>query len=99
LARAPREILRAAGVRWVDLGENAICCGSAGVYNLLHPRTASELARRKVELLIEKGVSDVAIGNIGCIMQFELALERAGRADVRVWHPIELLDAAYAAGP
>jgi Fe-S oxidoreductase len=48
--------------------------------------------------LIEKGVSDVAIGNIGCIMQFELALARSGRTDVNVWHPIELLDAAYAAG-
>jgi Fe-S oxidoreductase len=52
-----------------------------------------------VDLLIEKGVSDVAIGNIGCIMQFELALARSGRTDVKVWHPIELLDAAYAAGP
>ncbi|HET9062013.1 MAG TPA: heterodisulfide reductase-related iron-sulfur binding cluster [Candidatus Binatia bacterium] len=96
LARAPREILGAAGIRWVDLGENAICCGSAGVYNLLHPHLASALARRKADLLIEKGVSDVAIGNIGCIMQFELALARSGRTDVMVWHPIELLDAAYA---
>jgi glycolate oxidase iron-sulfur subunit len=87
------------GVRWVDLGENAICCGSAGVYNLLHPRTAYELARRKVDLLIAKGVSDVAIANIGCIMQFERALARSGRTDVKVWHPIELLDAAYTAGP
>jgi glycolate oxidase iron-sulfur subunit len=95
--RAPREILSAAGVRWIDLGENAICCGSAGVYNLLHPRAASELARRKVELSTGKGVSDVAIGNIGCILQLELALARAGRTDVKVWHPIELLDAAYAA--
>lgn len=98
VARAPREILGAAGVRWVDLGENAICCGSAGVYNLLHPHAASELARRKADLVIEKGVSDVAIGNIGCIMQFELAVARSGRTDVNVWHPIELLDAAYAAG-
>jgi glycolate oxidase iron-sulfur subunit len=98
LARAPREILGAAGVRWVDLGENAICCGSAGVYNLLHPHVASQLARRKADLLIEKGVSDVAVGNIGCIMQFELALARSGRPDITVWHPIELLDAAYAAG-
>jgi Fe-S oxidoreductase len=68
------------------------------VYNLLHPHVASQLARRKADLLIEKGVSDVAIGNIGCIMQFELALARSGRADITIWHPIELLDAAYAAG-
>lgn len=96
VSRAPREVLSAAGVRWIDLGENTICCGSAGVYNLLRPRAASELARRKVELLTGKAVSDVAIGNIGCIMQLELALARAGRTDVKVWHPIELLDAAYA---
>jgi glycolate oxidase iron-sulfur subunit len=93
--RAPREILSTANVRWVDLTENAICCGSAGVYNLLHPRTASQLARRKVELLIASAASDVAIGNIGCIMQLELALAHAGREDIGVWHPIELLDAAY----
>jgi glycolate oxidase iron-sulfur subunit len=93
--RAPREVLSAAGVRWFDLGENAICCGSAGVYNLTHPRAARDLARRKMDLLAETGASDVAVGNIGCIMQFERALSRAGRKDVGVWHPVELLEAAY----
>jgi len=95
--RAPRELLTAAGVRWFDLGENTICCGSAGVYTLLHPREASRLARRKVDLLIAAGASDLAVGNIGCMMQLELALARSQRRDINVWHPIELLEAAYRA--
>jgi glycolate oxidase iron-sulfur subunit len=95
IARAPREVLTAAGVRWFDLGDNAICCGSAGVYNLLHPGTALELAERKLQLLFGKNASDVAVGNIGCIMQLERALARVGRSDVGVWHPVELLEAAY----
>jgi glycolate oxidase iron-sulfur subunit len=93
--RAPRDVLSAAGIRWFELGENAICCGGAGVYNLLHPRTARDLERRKVELLVQSTASDLAVGNIGCIMQFERALSRAGRTDIGVWHPVELLEAAY----
>jgi glycolate oxidase iron-sulfur subunit len=93
--QAPREVLTAAGVHWFDLGENAVCCGSAGVYNLLHPRTALDLARRKTELVLGKGVTGVAVGNIGCIMQFERALARAGRRDIAVRHPVELLEEAY----
>jgi len=96
--RAPRQVLTTAGLRWFDLGGNSVCCGSAGIYNLLHPDAALDLARRKVALLIEKGASDVAVGNIGCIMQIEHALARAGRNDVRVWHPVELLEAAYRRG-
>lgn len=94
---APRELLTAAGAKWFDLGENTICCGSAGVYTLLHPREASRLARRKVELLTAAGASDLAVGNIGCLMHMELALARSGRRDINVWHPVELLEAAYQA--
>ena len=93
--RAPREVLTATGVRWFDLGENTVCCGSAGAYNLLHPHVASDLAQRKVHLAAEAGATDIAVGNIGCIMQLERAFTRAHRSDVAVWHPIELLDEAY----
>jgi len=92
---APREILTAARVNWFDLGENAICCGSAGIYNLVHPNTALDLGRRKTDLVVAKGAAGVAVGNVGCIMQFERALARAGRRDVPVYHPVELLEEAY----
>jgi glycolate oxidase iron-sulfur subunit len=95
--RAPRAVLTAAGVRWLDLGENSLCCGSAGTYNLTHPDAALDLGQRKVELLLRKGASGVAVGNIGCIMQLERALAQAGRKDIAVWHPVELLEAAYRA--
>lgn len=91
----PRALLSRAGIRWRDLPESTICCGSAGVYNLLHPEAASQLGRRKAELIVASGASDVAVGNIGCMMQLELALSRENHRDIAVWHPVELLDAAY----
>ena len=94
---APREVLSAAGARWFDLGENSICCGSAGIYNLLHRRVALDLARRKVDLAVSAGASDIAVGNFGCIMQLERSLALAGHSNVGVWHPIELLEDAYGA--
>jgi glycolate oxidase iron-sulfur subunit len=96
--RAPREVLSAAGVRWFDLGENSLCCGSAGVYNLLHRRVALDLARRKVDLAVSAGASDIAVGNIGCIMQLERSLALAGHSNISVCHPIELLEEACRGG-
>jgi glycolate oxidase iron-sulfur subunit len=93
--RAPREVLSAAGIRWFDLGENSICCGSAGVYNLIHRHVALDLARRKVDLAVSAGASEIAVGNVGCIMQLERSLALAGHGNVSVWHPIELLEEAY----
>jgi glycolate oxidase iron-sulfur subunit len=94
---APREVLSAAGARWFDLGENSICCGSAGVYNLLHRHVALDLARRKVDLAVSAGASDIAVGNVGCILQLQRSLALAGHSKLGVWHPIELLEDAYCA--
>lgn len=96
VARPGREVLAATGAIVVELGENAVCCGSAGTYNLVHPRTADELGRRKADLIAAGGFRQVAVANLGCILQIERALAIASPTPVRVAHPIEYLAEAYA---
>ncbi|MEM9764311.1 MAG: heterodisulfide reductase-related iron-sulfur binding cluster, partial [Pseudomonadota bacterium] len=63
-----------------------LCCGSAGTYNLLQPKIASELKRRKVATLEAKAPEVIAAGNIGCMMQI------GGGTAVPVVHTAALLD-------
>jgi glycolate oxidase iron-sulfur subunit len=94
---APRELLRRIpGLQLVELSESDLCCGSAGVYNLIEPEMGGELARRKVERIRETGARVVASGNPGCLMQIARAA-RAQRLELDVLHPVELLGRALAA--
>ncbi len=92
---APREVCEAAtGIAPVDLGENSICCGSAGSYNLRHPELADLLGMRKAELAAERRATTVAVGNSGCMLQIARALALA-KVKAVVRHPIELLAETY----
>jgi len=94
----PRALLRRIpGLRLVELPDGDLCCGSAGVYNLLEPGMAAELGRRKAERIRESGVSIVAAGNPGCIMQMDMACRALGLA-VEVVHPVDLLARALPEG-
>lgn len=87
----PRELLRRIpGLTLIELGDSDMCCGSAGVYNLLEPGIADDLARRKVERIRETGARIVAAGNPGCLMQIARHCRAAG-VDVDVVHPVSLL--------
>jgi glycolate oxidase iron-sulfur subunit len=89
---APRALLRAIpGLRLVELTDADLCCGSAGVYNLLEPLLAGELLRRKLDRIAETGAEVVASGNPGCLLQLRMGLAERGLA-VRAHHPVELLD-------
>ena len=90
----PRELLRRIpGVTLVELTDSDLCCGSAGVYNLLEPEMAAELGRRKLERIRETGAHIVAAGNPGCIMQISQQALEAGLA-LEVMHPVTLLSRA-----
>ena len=87
----PRDLLkRIPGLRLVELRESDLCCGSAGVYNLLEPGIADELGRRKVECIRATGASIVTAGNPGCLMQIARHC-RAEGLDVEIAHPVSLL--------
>jgi glycolate oxidase iron-sulfur subunit len=87
----PRQLLAAIPeLRMVEPEEWEICCGSAGVYNLLQPDAAEALGRRKAENLLATGADAVAAGNPGCALQISVHLERLGRP-LPLYHPVELL--------
>jgi glycolate oxidase iron-sulfur subunit len=88
----PRELLR--GIPELELVEPAeweLCCGSAGIYNLVKPEPAAELGERKARNLLDTGAEAVAAANPGCALQITAHTERLGRA-LPVLHPMELLE-------
>jgi glycolate dehydrogenase iron-sulfur subunit len=90
----PRQLLQMIpGIELVEIAEGALCCGSAGIYNLVAPVPARELGDRKAGHCLATGAEVVATGNPGCMLQIEAGLARAG-ASLPVRHLVELLDAS-----
>ena len=95
VARAPRLVLAAIpDLDVMPLAESTWCCGSAGIYNLTHPKAADRLSRRKIDRIVETGAEMVVTGNPGCMVQIAAGLRAIG-SPVRVVHPVSLLRAAY----
>ena len=87
----PRTVLAGIpGLTVLQPAEWEICCGSAGLYNMLEPEPAAELGRRKVANLTATGAQAIVAGNPGCTLQIKA--HSAGR--LPVYHPIEVLDAS-----
>jgi glycolate dehydrogenase iron-sulfur subunit len=88
----PRDLLR--GIPQLDLvevgAEREICCGSAGIYNLVQPEAAAALGQRKARHLIETGAQAIAAGNPGCAAQLDLHLRQLG-CPLPIHHPVELV--------
>jgi glycolate oxidase iron-sulfur subunit len=90
----PRNLLAAIPeLELLEIPEAAICCGSAGIYNLVQPDAANALGDRKAELIASLDADLVVTGNPGCILQLQASLERAGKR-IPVLHTIQLLDAS-----
>jgi glycolate oxidase iron-sulfur subunit len=81
------------GLQIKEIGEAAICCGSAGIYNLVEPEPAQALGDRKVQHVLQTGADIIATSNPGCLLQIMNGLERAGKPMPAV-HPVELIDAS-----
>ena len=90
----PRDLLRSIpGLELVPLAEPDMCCGSAGIYNLVEPEAARELGDRKA-MHIDAAAADVVVtANAGCTLQIAAAARRRGKR-LTILHPIELLDAS-----
>ncbi len=94
LTGPPRALLRTIpGVELLELPESALCCGSAGVYNLLQPETGHQLGQRKVDNIVSTPAQVVATGNAGCQLQITAMLNEKGHR-LPVMHYMELLDAS-----
>ncbi|MBT9332203.1 (Fe-S)-binding protein [Paracidobacterium acidisoli] len=91
----PRALLAAIPqLQVAELEEANLCCGSAGIYNLLHPEPASQLGDRKVENLLAAKAEAVVSANPGCLLQLMSGLQRRGASAMPAFHMIELLDAS-----
>ena len=75
----------------VEPAEWEICCGSAGIYNLLQPETGRELGRRKAQNLLKTDAEAIASGNPGCTLQIAAYLREEGRP-LPIYHPVQLVD-------
>jgi glycolate oxidase iron-sulfur subunit len=91
----PRALLKAIpGLELREMQESALCCGSAGVYNITQPAMAAQLGARKINHALATGAEVIATGNPGCALQMVGELRRQGQ-DVQVRYIVELLDEAY----
>ena len=90
----PRELLRAIpGLELREIAEPELCCGSAGIYNVLFPEPAQELGDRKAANVVRTGADLLVTANPGCLMQVAAALKRTGR-QLGMAHTVEVLDAS-----
>jgi glycolate oxidase iron-sulfur subunit len=90
----PRSLLRAIpGLELLELRDPGVCCGSAGVYNLLQPDAASALGSHKAESVADSGAALLISANPGCTLQISAALAAQG-VTIRTAHIAEILDAS-----
>lgn len=95
IRQAPRKLLAAVpGLELIELKEAEICCGSAGVYNIVHNAMSDQLLASKMRRITETQAELVLTANPGCMLQLRAGVMREGKQR-RVMHVIELLDEAY----
>lgn len=95
----PRQLLaNIPSLELTEIPESAICCGSAGIYNLVQPDAANALGDRKAQLITPLHAEVVATGNPGCLLQLQSSLTRQGHP-IPVVHTIQLIDASIRGKP
>jgi glycolate oxidase iron-sulfur subunit len=95
IRRQPRAVLRTIPeLEVVELSEPDICCGSAGIYNLLQPDAAADLGVRKAATVAAVAPDAVVTANPGCMLQIKRHLD----ADIPLLHPVQLVDASLRGG-
>jgi len=87
----PRAVLRTIpGLQVTDIPEAEICCGSAGIYNMVMPDAGAELGRRKIANVVSVAPDALATANPGCLLQIRRSLPE----QLPMFHPVELVDAS-----
>jgi glycolate oxidase iron-sulfur subunit len=90
----PRDLLKTIpGLTLVPVAESDICCGSAGIFNLVQPEMAAELGQRKAAMIADAQPDIIATTNPGCMLQIGAAFRAAGQ-DRPIVHVVEILDAS-----
>ena len=100
----PRRLLEAIpGLELKEIAEAELCCGSAGIYNIVNPEPARELGDRKAANIVATGAQLLVTANPGCLMQVTSAIERSakeqGTTPMGMAHTVEVLDASIRGTP
>jgi glycolate oxidase iron-sulfur subunit len=99
IRREPRTLLEGIpGLELLEIPGADQCCGSAGIYNLVEPESASEIGERKVENLLSVRPDLLVSANPGCTLHIASLLAKRGTT-LSAAHPIELLDRSIAGEP
>jgi glycolate oxidase iron-sulfur subunit len=92
---APRKLLGSVpGLELREMQLSDLCCGSAGVYNVVHTGMAMALIKKKMEQVNATEAAVIAASNPGCMLQLRAGVRKFGRGQ-RVAHVVEILDEAY----
>jgi glycolate oxidase iron-sulfur subunit len=90
----PRRLLAdIPGLSLREIASAEICCGSAGVWNVLNPEPARELGDRKARDVLATGADLLVTANPGCLMQVAAAVHRAGGV-IGLAHTVQVIDAS-----
>jgi glycolate oxidase iron-sulfur subunit len=99
IRKQPRTVLKGIpGVEIREIKEAEICCGSAGIYNMVEPEPAAELGERKANNVLKTGAQMLVTSNPGCILQIQASLKKTGN-EIPTAHPMEVLDASIRGVP
>jgi glycolate oxidase iron-sulfur subunit len=92
---APRKLLQAIpGLTYREMPLADLCCGSAGIYNVVHNELAMQILQHKMEYVASTGASLIVTANPGCMLQLAAGTRLYGRGQ-RIAHVVEVLDEAY----
>lgn len=91
---APRELLRAIGAQVIEMPNSDICCGSAGVYNVVQNSLSMKLLAAKMDDVSSVEADIIATANVGCMLQLRAGVEQR-KLKRRVAHVVELMDETY----
>jgi glycolate oxidase iron-sulfur subunit len=95
IKEAPRKLLKSVpGLTFREMPMADVCCGSAGIYNVVENEMAMQILEHKMEHVAFTKASVIATANPGCMLQLQAGARLFG-ANQRVLHVVQVLDEAY----
>jgi glycolate oxidase iron-sulfur subunit len=92
---APRVLLRSVPeLSFREMPHSDICCGSAGIYNIVQTDMSMALLEKKMSSVQAVKPDIIATANPGCMLQLQAGVRMYGTGQI-VRHVVEILDEAY----
>jgi len=95
IRKAPRQLLSAVpGLKFREMPLSDVCCGSAGIYNVMHTDLSMSILESKMRNVNLAKAEIISTANPGCMIQLQAGVRKWGNGE-RVMHVVEILDEAY----